>query len=190
MLYGFEVTCLKLILLKLILASLHESFVSKAYFSIQIFSLNWQHQLCKNPRPNPDIKTLFTDHSCTPTTANGARPPPPANNPLLGPIPKAGAFPPIGAHGVSIFASIMCQVTLVTSHTIRAMVCTMQPFQPVVSPSPGSIAGWMSSNNPSLPHPAVAAGPPSLVQPSSAGKTAIGYVVYWALSFHLFVETT
>ncbi|KAG8649977.1 protein TOPLESS-RELATED PROTEIN 2 isoform X2 [Manihot esculenta] len=104
-------------------------------------SLNWQHQLCKNPRPNPDIKTLFTDHSCTPTTANGARPPPPTNSPIVGPIPKAGAFPPIGAHG---------------------------PFQPVVSPSPGAIAGWMSGNNPSLPHPAVAAAPPGLVQPSAA----------------------
>ncbi|WCJ27942.1 Protein TOPLESS [Euphorbia peplus] len=103
-------------------------------------SLNWQHQLCKNPRPNPDIKTLFTDHSCTPTTANGARPPP-TNGPIVGPIPKAGAFPPIGAHG---------------------------PFQPVVSPSPGAIAGWMSSNNPSLAHPGVASGPPGLVQPSSA----------------------
>lgn len=104
-------------------------------------SLNWQHQLCKNPRSNPDIKTLFIDHSCTPTTANGAHPPPPSNTPLVGPIPKAGAFPPIGAHG---------------------------PFQPVVSPTPGAIAGWMSANNPSLPHPAVAAGPPTLVQPSSA----------------------
>ncbi|KDP21790.1 hypothetical protein JCGZ_00577 [Jatropha curcas] len=104
-------------------------------------SLNWQHQLCKNPRPNPDIKTLFTDHACTPTTANGARPPPPTNSPIVGPIPKAGVFPPIGAHG---------------------------PFQPVVSPSSGAIAGWMSSNNPSLPHPAVAAGPPGLMQPSSA----------------------
>ncbi|KAK6232510.1 hypothetical protein SCA6_002583 [Theobroma cacao] len=104
-------------------------------------SLNWQHQLCKNPRPNPDIKTLFTDHSCSPST-NGARPPPPTNSPLVGPIPKAGAFPPIGAHG---------------------------PFQPVVSPSSGAIAGWMSSGNPSLPHAAaVAAGPPGLVQPSSA----------------------
>ncbi|XP_050232016.1 protein TOPLESS-RELATED PROTEIN 2-like [Mercurialis annua] len=105
-------------------------------------SLNWQHQLCKNPRPNPDIKTLFTDHSCSPTTANGARPPP-TNSPIVGPIPKAGVFPPIGAHG-------------------------MQPFQPVVSPSSGAIAGWMSSNNPSMSHPAVAAGPPGLVQPSSA----------------------
>ncbi|CAA0819772.1 Protein TOPLESS, partial [Striga hermonthica] len=26
--------------------------------------LNWQHQLCKTPRPNPDIKTFFVDHSC------------------------------------------------------------------------------------------------------------------------------
>ncbi|XP_031379895.1 protein TOPLESS-RELATED PROTEIN 2-like isoform X2 [Punica granatum] len=103
-------------------------------------SLNWQHQLCKNPRSNPDIKTLFVDHTCNPT-ANGARPPPPANNPLVGPIPKAGAFPPIGAHG---------------------------PFQPVVSPSPGAIAGWMSSANPSLPHHPVAAGPPGLVQTSGA----------------------
>ncbi|KAB1205517.1 Protein TOPLESS [Morella rubra] len=102
-------------------------------------SLNWQHQLCKNPRPNPDIKTLFMDHSCTPT-ANGARPPP-TNGPLMGPIPKAGAFPPIGAPG---------------------------PFQPVVSPSPGAIAGWMSSTNPSLPHAAVVAGSPGLVQPSTA----------------------
>ncbi|KAK6926148.1 WD40 repeat [Dillenia turbinata] len=101
-------------------------------------SLNWQHQLCKNPRPNPDIKTLFTDHACSPT--NGARPPPPPiNNPLMGPVPKAGAFPPIGAHG---------------------------PFQPVVSP-PGAIAGWMSGPNPSMPHAAVAAGPAGLVQPPS-----------------------
>ncbi|GMI88751.1 WUS-INTERACTING PROTEIN 1, TOPLESS [Hibiscus trionum] len=104
-------------------------------------SLNWQHQLCKNPRPNPDIKTLFMDHSCSPTT-NGARPPPPTSSPLVGPIPKAGAFPPIGAHG---------------------------PFQPIVSPSSGAIAGWISSGNPSLPHAAaVAAGPPGLVQSSNA----------------------
>ncbi|KAJ0968054.1 hypothetical protein J5N97_024971 [Dioscorea zingiberensis] len=98
--------------------------------------LNWQHQLCKNPRPNPDIKTLFTDHSCAPT--NGARPPPPTNAPLVGPIPKTGAFPPLGVHS---------------------------PFQPVVSPSPNAIAGWMSGSNPSIPHAAVAQGPPGLVPP-------------------------
>ncbi|KAL0297488.1 UNVERIFIED_CONTAM: protein TOPLESS-RELATED PROTEIN 2 [Sesamum radiatum] len=103
-------------------------------------SLNWQHQLCKNPRPNPDIKTLFTDHTCA--SSNGTRAPPPTNTPLAGPVPKPGVFPPLGGHG---------------------------PFQPVVSPPPSAIAGWMSTANPSIPHAAVAAAPPGLVQaPSSA----------------------
>lgn len=101
-------------------------------------SLNWQHQLCKNPRPNPDIKTLFTDHTCA---SNGGRAPPPTNSSLAGPVPKAGVFPPLGAHG---------------------------PFQPVISPSAGAIAGWMATANPSMPHAAVAAGPPGLVQPPVA----------------------
>ncbi|XP_048233740.1 topless-related protein 1 isoform X3 [Ricinus communis] len=91
-------------------------------------SLNWQHQLCKNPRPNPDIKTLFVDHSCG--QPNGARAPSPANNPLLGSLPKAGGFPPLGAHG---------------------------PFQPTPAPVPAPLAGWMS--NPSaVTHPAVSGG--------------------------------
>ncbi|XP_057429442.1 topless-related protein 2-like [Lotus japonicus] len=59
-------------------------------------SLNWQHQLCKNPRPNPDIKTLFTDHTCSPP--NGAHAPTPVTLPI-----SAGArpsfFAPLGAHG-------------------------------------------------------------------------------------------
>ncbi|GAY59108.1 hypothetical protein CUMW_192050 [Citrus unshiu] len=79
-------------------------------------SLNWQHQLCKNPRPNPDIKTLFVDHTCG--QPNGARAPSPANNPLLGSLPKAGVFPPLGAHG---------------------------PFQPTPAPVPTPLAGWMSN---------------------------------------------
>lgn len=79
------------------------SSVKSCYF-ICIFSLNWQHQLCKNPRPNPDIKTLFTDHSCA--SSNGTRVPPPTNAPLGGPIPKPGAFPPLGGHGVSRMVSI------------------------------------------------------------------------------------
>jgi hypothetical protein len=62
-------------------------------------SLNWQHQHCKNPRPNPDIKTLFTDHTCT--LPNGA----PASRvsvPLAA-VPKAGAaYPPLTAHTVSL----------------------------------------------------------------------------------------
>ncbi|KAL6907548.1 hypothetical protein ACP4OV_002587 [Aristida adscensionis] len=89
-------------------------------------SLNWQHQLCKNPRPNPDIKTLFVDHSCG--QPNGARAPSPANNPLLGSMPKPG-FPPLGAHA---------------------------PFQPAQPPVP-PLAGWMS-NPPAVTHPAVSGG--------------------------------
>ncbi|KAJ8485525.1 hypothetical protein OPV22_018010 [Ensete ventricosum] len=103
-------------------------------------SLNWQHQLCKNPRPNPDIKTLFSDHSCAAAPASGARAPPPTNGPLVGTIPKSGAFPPIGAHS---------------------------PFQPIVSPPTSAIAGWMTNANPSLPHAVMAQAPPGLVQPPS-----------------------
>ncbi|CAI9294147.1 unnamed protein product [Lactuca saligna] len=59
-------------------------------------SLNWQHQLCKNPRPNPDIKTLFIDHSCTP--ANGNIVPTPVN---LSPaaVTKPSVYTSLGAHG-------------------------------------------------------------------------------------------
>ncbi|XP_016494310.1 topless-related protein 3 isoform X2 [Nicotiana tabacum] len=59
-------------------------------------SLNWQHQLCKNPRPNPDIKTLFTDHTCTPP--NGAVAPAPVNLPVAA-VAKPAAFTSLGAHG-------------------------------------------------------------------------------------------
>ncbi|XP_027066382.2 topless-related protein 4 isoform X1 [Coffea arabica] len=95
-------------------------------------SLNWQHQLCKNPKPNPDIKTLFVDHSCGPSQPNGARAPSPVTNPLMGAVPKPGAFPPLGtAHG---------------------------PFQPTPAPMPTSIAGWMANPSP-VPHPSASAGP-------------------------------
>ncbi|KAG6662498.1 topless-related protein 4-like isoform X3 [Carya illinoinensis] len=92
-------------------------------------SLNWQHQLCKNPRPNPDIKTLFVDHSCG--TPNGARAPSPVTNPLMGGVPKAGVFPPLSAHG---------------------------PFQPTPVALPTSLAGWMANSSP-VPHPSASAGP-------------------------------
>ncbi|KAK3036766.1 hypothetical protein RJ639_029731 [Escallonia herrerae] len=59
-------------------------------------SLNWQHQLCKNPRPNPDIKTLFADHSCSPP--NGALAPSPVNLPVAA-VAKPTAYPSLGAHG-------------------------------------------------------------------------------------------
>ncbi|XP_026660230.1 protein TPR3-like isoform X2 [Phoenix dactylifera] len=100
-------------------------------------SLNWQHQLCKNPRPNPDIKTLFVDHSCG--QPNGVRTPSPANNPLLGSIPKPGGFPPLGAHA---------------------------PFQTAPAPIHAPLAGWMS-NPPTVTHPTVSGGPIGLVAPSN-----------------------
>ncbi|PON89542.1 Topless-related protein [Trema orientale] len=59
-------------------------------------SLNWQHQLCKNPRPNPDIKTLFQDHTCAPP--NGPLAPTPVNLPVAA-VAKPAAYTSLGAHG-------------------------------------------------------------------------------------------
>ncbi|KAJ4839218.1 Topless- protein 4, partial [Turnera subulata] len=105
-------------------------------------SLNWQHQLCKNPRPNPDIKTLFVDHSCG--QANGARAPSPVANPLMGGVPKQGAFPGLAPHGVCL-----------------------QPFQPAPAALPTSLAGWMANPSP-VPHPSASAGPMGLTAPNNA----------------------
>ncbi|KAF5945849.1 hypothetical protein HYC85_016077 [Camellia sinensis] len=108
-------------------------------------SLNWQHQLCKNPKPNPDIKTLFVDHSCGQSQPNGAHAPSPVTNPLMGAVPKAGGFPPLGAHG---------------------------PFQPAQAALPTSIAGWMT--NPSaVPHASASAGPIGFITANNAGTSSI-----------------
>ncbi|KAG5564405.1 hypothetical protein RHGRI_000558 [Rhododendron griersonianum] len=102
--------------------------------------LNWQHQLCKTPKPNPDIKTLFVDHTCGQSQPNGARAPSPVTHPLMGGVPKSGGFPPLGAHG---------------------------PFQPAPAPLPASLAGWMA--NPSaVPHPSSSAGPIGFTTPNNA----------------------
>ncbi|XP_062155997.1 topless-related protein 4 isoform X2 [Alnus glutinosa] len=101
-------------------------------------SLNWQHQLCKNPRPNPDIKTLFVDHTCG--TSSGAHAPSPVTNPLMGSIPKVGGFPPLGVHG---------------------------PFQPPQGSLTTSLAGWMV-NPSSVPHQTVSVGPIGLTVSSNA----------------------
>jgi hypothetical protein len=65
-------------------------------FIYGLCSLNWQHQLCKNPRPNPDIKTLFTDHTCSPS--NGARAPTPVTLPIAA-VAKPSTYAPLGALG-------------------------------------------------------------------------------------------
>lgn len=43
----------------------------------------------------------------------------------------------------------------------------------MVSPSPNAIAGWMTNANPSLPHAAVAQGPPGLVQAPNTGMLKV-----------------
>ncbi|XP_061369331.1 topless-related protein 2-like isoform X1 [Gastrolobium bilobum] len=86
-------------------------------------SLNWQHQLCENPRPNPDIKTLFNDHACSP--ANGARTPTPVTLPIAA-VAKPSFYAPLGAHG--------------------------GPFTPAPAPAAANVnalAGWMVNVNPS-----------------------------------------
>jgi len=60
-------------------------------------SLNWQHQLCKHPRSNPDIKTLFIDHTCSPT--NGPLAPAPVSLPVAA-VAKPAPYTSLGAHGV------------------------------------------------------------------------------------------
>ncbi|XP_057423217.1 topless-related protein 3-like [Lotus japonicus] len=79
-------------------------------------SLNWQHQLCKNPKPNPDIKTLFTDHTCAPP--NGPLAPTPINLPIAA-LAKPAAYTSLGAHG---------------------------PFPPVAATAnANALAGWMAN---------------------------------------------
>ncbi|GER48441.1 transducin family protein / WD-40 repeat family protein [Striga asiatica] len=103
-------------------------------------SLNWQHQLCKNPKPNPDIKTLFVDHTCA--QPNGARAPSPVTNQLMGSIPKVGGFPPMG--GPAPFPHAPAQLT-------------------------NSLAGWMA-NPSSVPHPAISIGPMGLTPPNTSSS--------------------
>ncbi|GFP88955.1 topless-related protein 4 [Phtheirospermum japonicum] len=104
-------------------------------------SLNWQHQLCKNPKPNPDIKTLFVDHTCA--QPNGARAPSPVTNPLMGSIPKVGVFPPMGGPA--------------------------QPFPHGPAPLTNSLAGWMA-NPSSMPHQAMSIGPMGLTPPNNTAS--------------------
>ncbi|XP_017258948.1 topless-related protein 4 isoform X1 [Daucus carota subsp. sativus] len=92
-------------------------------------SLNWQHQLCKNPKANPDIKTLFIDHSCGQSQTN-ARAVSPVTNALMGGLLRPAGFAPLGAHG---------------------------PFQPAQGPLPTALAGWMQTPAP-VAHPSASAG--------------------------------
>ncbi|XP_047324935.1 topless-related protein 3-like isoform X1 [Impatiens glandulifera] len=79
-------------------------------------SLNWQHQLCKNPKSNPDIKTLFTDHTCNPQ--NGALAPGPAT----------------------------IQTAALGKPPIYSSLGTHSPFMPAATTgNANALAGWMAN---------------------------------------------
>nr|VDD10657.1 unnamed protein product [Brassica oleracea] len=66
------------------------------FLTMSSLAVDWQHQLCKTPRPDPDIKTLFTDHTCA--VPNGPLAPSSVNPPVTT-LTKPTAFPSLGAHG-------------------------------------------------------------------------------------------
>ncbi|CAN8298789.1 unnamed protein product [Cochlearia groenlandica] len=117
-------------------------------------SLNWQHQLCKNPRPNPDIRSLFLDHTCN--QPNGARAPSPVTNHLMGGVPKVAGFSPLSGHGL---------------------------FQSAPGGLPTNISGWMTNPSVG-PHPSASSGPIGLASPNNAAamlkrpKTPPGHMEY------------
>ncbi|CAL5329885.1 unnamed protein product [Camellia sinensis] len=88
---------------------------------------------------------MFVDHSCGQSQPNGAHAPSPVTNPLMGVVPKAGGFPPLGAHG---------------------------PFQPAQAALPTSIAGWMTNPSP-VPHTSASAGPIGFITTNNAGTSSI-----------------
>ncbi|KAJ4870786.1 Topless-related protein 2 [Raphanus sativus] len=94
-----------------------------------------------NQRPNPDIKTLFLDHSCS--ASNGARAITPVNLPVAA-VARPSNFVPLGVHG--------------------------GPFQPSAAPAPNpnALAGWMANPHPSssVQSGVVSASPFQLQQPN------------------------
>ncbi|KAK7246353.1 hypothetical protein RIF29_41220 [Crotalaria pallida] len=111
-------------------------------------SLNWQHQQCNNRLPNPDIKTLLSDHTCSPP--NGARAATPVTFPIAS-VSKPSSYPPLGAHA--------------------------GPFpQAPAAANVNALAGWMVNPNPSssVQSPFIAAsfpGPPSQVSALKHSRT-------------------
>lgn len=103
-------------------------------------SLNWQHQLCKNPRPNPDIKTLFTDHTCSPP--NGARTSP-VSVPLAA-VPKAGAaYQPLTGHAVcTLYNIISCLCAFYDPYSLLTSSMFINAAIPASS-SCRSIFSWL-----------------------------------------------
>ncbi|KAF8401413.1 hypothetical protein HHK36_012352 [Tetracentron sinense] len=66
------------------------------YLKDSYWCLDWQHQLCENPSPNPDIMTLFTDHRCV--SPNGAHAPTSVTIPVAE-VAKSTYYTQLGAQG-------------------------------------------------------------------------------------------
>ncbi|KAJ1443539.1 LIS1-like proteiny motif [Sesbania bispinosa] len=106
-------------------------------------SLNWQHHLCNNPRPNSGNKTLFTDHTCSPL--NGAGTPTSVTLPIAA-IVRPSSYAPLGAHGL--------------------------PFTPApIAANVNVFAGWMVNANPSTSAQSPAVVASSLSCPPNQGET-------------------
>ncbi|KAK3211756.1 hypothetical protein Dsin_016462 [Dipteronia sinensis] len=106
-------------------------------------SLNWQHSLCVNPLPIPDIKTILVDHKCR--NDNGHYAQLAASNHHVGPAPRSD-FLPIGAHGLPG----PTQIPL-----------TAWMSSPSILPHPalsGGGIGFGTPQNPAFTHPAVSGG--------------------------------
>ncbi|KAK2659846.1 hypothetical protein Ddye_006379 [Dipteronia dyeriana] len=106
-------------------------------------SLKWQHSLCVNPLPNPDVKTILVDHNCR--NANGHYAQLDASNKHVGPAPRSD-FLPIGAHGLPG----PTQIPL-----------TAWMSSPSILPHPahsGGGIGFGTPQNPAFTHPVVSGG--------------------------------
>lgn len=60
-----------------------------------VSSLNWQHQLCKNPMPSPEIKTLLINHCCSPANGSTARS---SVNIPIAPVINPSSYASLGGH--------------------------------------------------------------------------------------------
>ncbi|GLU01279.1 hypothetical protein SLE2022_185910 [Rubroshorea leprosula] len=93
-------------------------------------SLNWQHSLCANPLPNPEMKTILVDHHCrSPNDQYGTQLN--LSNQHHGFQPRAEGLTPMFASGI---------------------------FQPMPAPVQTPLSSWMAATPSSSSHPVSGAG--------------------------------
>ncbi|CAI8590151.1 unnamed protein product [Vicia faba] len=123
--------------------------------------LNWQHQLCKNPKQNPEIKTLLIDHTCSsprkyrprtptlsvPPAADAANYPSYAIAPLsAAPTPNPVTTSPVNENPSSPALSVPTPIAVTT------LPVNENPSSPALSvPTPNAVTTLPVNENPSLP---------------------------------------